>query len=40
VVANTGWKLRVAEDAGQTPEPTAVELAAIREYDKKGFWTK
>jgi len=39
VVANTGWKLRVAADVGQTPEPTAAELAAIREYDKKGFWT-
>jgi len=40
VVANTGWKLRVAGDVGQTPEPTAAELAAIREYDKKGFWTR
>ena len=39
VVANTGWKLHLAEEAGQTPEPTAAELAAIREYDKKGFWT-
>jgi glutaconate CoA-transferase subunit B len=39
VVANTGWKLRVAGDVGQTPEPTAAELSAIREYDKKGFWT-
>jgi glutaconate CoA-transferase subunit B len=40
VVANTGWKLRVAGDVGQTSEPTAAELAAIREYDKKGFWTR
>jgi len=24
---------------GQTQEPSAAELAAIREYDKKGFWT-
>jgi len=39
VVASTGWKLRVAGDVGQTPEPSAAELAAIREYDKKGFWT-
>jgi glutaconate CoA-transferase subunit B len=39
VMANTGWKLRVAADVGQTPEPSAAELAAIREYDKKGFWT-
>ena len=40
VVANTGWKLRVAADAVPTPEPSAAELAAIREYDKKGFWTR
>lgn len=40
VVANTGWMLRVAGDAGLTPEPTAAELAAIREYDTKGFWTR
>jgi glutaconate CoA-transferase subunit B len=39
VVANTGWKLRVAQDVGETTEPTAAELTAIREYDKKGFWT-
>ncbi len=39
VVASTGWKLRVAERVGVTPEPTTTELAAIREYDKKGFWT-
>jgi len=40
VVANTGWNLRVADDVQQTPEPTAQELKAIREYDKEGFWTK
>ncbi|MGH9555459.1 MAG: CoA-transferase subunit beta [Terriglobales bacterium] len=40
VVANTGWRLRVAERVEVTPEPAAAELAAIREYDKKGFWTK
>ncbi|HEV2021178.1 MAG TPA: CoA-transferase [Terriglobales bacterium] len=39
VVANTGWKLRVAGDVSETAPPTAAELAAIREYDKKGFWT-
>jgi glutaconate CoA-transferase, subunit B len=39
VVANTGWKLRVAEDVSTTPEPTFEELKAIREYDKEGFWT-
>ena len=39
VVANTGWKLRVAGDVSETVPPSAAELAAIREYDKKGFWT-
>jgi glutaconate CoA-transferase subunit B len=40
VVANTGWKLRVMENVAETPSPSAVELQAIREYDKEGFWTK
>ncbi len=40
VLANTGWKLRVAEKVGQTQEPSAEELKAIRDYDKDGFWTK
>jgi glutaconate CoA-transferase subunit B len=39
VVANTGWKLKVADDIAPTPEPTQQELAAIREYDPQGFWT-
>jgi glutaconate CoA-transferase subunit B len=40
VVANTGWKLRVADDVTETVPPSAEELAVIRDYDKKGFWTK
>ena len=40
VIRNTGWKLRTREDLTQTPEPSREELAAIREYDKEGFWTK
>ncbi len=39
VLENTGWKLRVAEDVKETPEPTNEELKAIREYDREGFWT-
>src|SRR5258707_5837915 len=39
VLANTGWKLKVASDVQPTPEPNAAELKAIREYDTKGFWT-
>ncbi len=40
VLANTGWKLRVADDVAETPHPTAAELRAIRDYDREGFWTK
>jgi glutaconate CoA-transferase subunit B len=39
IVAETGWPLRVAADIGETPPPTAAELAAIRRFDPKGFWT-
>lgn len=39
VVANTGWNLKMAEPVQLTPEPDDAELKAIREYDKKGFWT-
>src|SRR5579862_4377577 len=40
VVANTGWKLRVASDIKETPEPSQAELRAIRDYDRDGFWTR
>ena len=40
VVANTGWKLKVAKDVRETDEPTQEELDVIRDYDKEGFWTK
>src|SRR5215813_314386 len=39
VLTNTGWKLQVADDLIQTPQPSSDELIAIREYDKHGFWT-
>jgi glutaconate CoA-transferase subunit B len=39
VLANTGWKLRVASRVTDTPAPTSAELAAIRDYDREGFWT-
>ncbi len=38
--ASTGWDLKVAGDAGETPAPTAEELAIIRRYDPQGFWTR
>jgi glutaconate CoA-transferase subunit B len=37
---NTGWDVKFAPDIKATPEPTAVELQSIREYDREGFWTK
>jgi glutaconate CoA-transferase subunit B len=40
VLANTGWKLRVAPNVQETPEPTAAELNAIRDYDRDRFWTR
>ena len=35
----TGWPLRHASDLLETPPPTADELAIIRRYDPRGFWT-
>lgn len=40
VLANTGWKLKVADVIKTTPQPNPAELKAIREYDKEGFWTR
>jgi glutaconate CoA-transferase subunit B len=40
VRALTGWDLRVADGAGETPAPTPEELAHIRRLDPDGFWTR
>jgi glutaconate CoA-transferase subunit B len=40
VLADTGWKLRVSENVGETQFPNEAELRAIREYDREGFWTR
>ncbi len=40
VLSSTGWTLRVADALEATPEPTAAELAVIREIDPQHFWTK
>lgn len=40
VRANTGWDLRIADDARETPQPTPEELRIIRECDPQGFWTR
>jgi glutaconate CoA-transferase, subunit B len=39
VKANTGWDVKVSPHVRTTPEPSEVELNAIREYDREGFWT-
>jgi glutaconate CoA-transferase subunit B len=39
VALDTGWKLRSTNTVQQTQPPSHAELNAIREYDKKGFWT-
>ena len=40
VIANSGWKLRVADNFSTTPAPNAEELAAMRELDPHNFWTR
>jgi glutaconate CoA-transferase, subunit B len=40
VQTNTGWKLRIASDLGETLPPSEAELATVREYDREGFWTR
>jgi glutaconate CoA-transferase subunit B len=40
VRAETGWDLRVAAGARETPTPTAEELAIVRACDPEGFWTR
>ncbi len=35
----TGWRLRIADDAGETMPPTGAELAAVRKYDPSRLWT-
>jgi len=40
VRAETGWEVRVSPSVGETPAPTAEELATIRRFDPDGFWTR
>ena len=39
VKANTGWPLKVDVELIQTPEPTAEELAMLKQFDPQGYWT-
>jgi glutaconate CoA-transferase subunit B len=36
---HTGWPLRISDAVVQTPPPTPRELAVLRRFDPKGFWT-
>ena len=40
VRAQTGWDLRVASDAVETPAPSEYELSIVRECDPLGFWIR
>lgn len=40
VCRQTGWPLRVSPTVHETPPPTDEEVAIIRRYDPKGFWTR
>jgi glutaconate CoA-transferase subunit B len=39
IQAQTGWPLRLAPDLAETEPPGAAELAVIRRFDPRGFWT-
>ncbi len=38
VMENTGWELKCVPDVRETPLPTQVELDALHQIDKEGFW--
>jgi glutaconate CoA-transferase subunit B len=40
VLTNTGWPLRVAGQLDQTPVPTRQELAMLKQFDPRGYWTR
>jgi glutaconate CoA-transferase subunit B len=39
VCQNTGWQLKVASEVTRTPAPGPEELAVIRRFDPRGYWT-
>jgi glutaconate CoA-transferase, subunit B len=39
IIEQTGWELKTASKIGVSPAPTSKELAIIRRYDPRGFWT-
>ena len=39
IQAHTGWPVGLREPLGTTPEPTREELAILRRFDPKGYWT-
>jgi glutaconate CoA-transferase subunit B len=39
VKKETGWPLAAADDLETAPLPTLEELALIRKFDPRGYWT-
>ena len=40
VRSETGWDLKIGEHVTETPPPSESELAAVRQFDPEGFWTR
>ena len=38
IMENTGWDLKSAPNVQETTSPTKVELEALHQIDKDGFW--
>ena len=38
IVENTGWNLKSIPELYETPVPTSVEIDALHQIDKEGFW--
>ncbi len=39
VLAQTGWDLSVSPELSETPAPSAEEIALLKRFDPKGYWT-
>ena len=39
VLTQTGWDLSVSPELSETPAPSAEEIALLRRFDPKGYWT-
>jgi glutaconate CoA-transferase subunit B len=39
VLTQTGWDLSVSPELSETPAPSAEEIALLKRFDPKGYWT-